>query len=95
MNKKIYIKKSIEIVATLFEKPEDIPDIVRWINSNIDLVAYGSDNDSIAIRTLEGTMYASLGDYIIRGVEGEFYPCKPEIFKKTYYDPYDSSPFQY
>jgi hypothetical protein len=36
------------------------------------------------IDTLEGTMHASEGDYIIKGVNGEFYPCKPEIFKKTY-----------
>lgn len=36
------------------------------------------------IRTLEGDMDASLGDYIIRGVNGELYPCKPDIFVKTY-----------
>lgn len=34
--------------------------------------------------TLEGTHYASPGDYIIRGVAGELYPCKPDIFSKTY-----------
>lgn len=38
----------------------------------------------IAIPTLEGTMAALPGDYIIRGVQGEFYPCKPDIFKATY-----------
>lgn len=38
----------------------------------------------IAIETLEGTMLASHGDYIIRGVHGEFYPCKPDIFAATY-----------
>ena len=36
------------------------------------------------IKTLEGTMHADYGDYIIRGVSGEFYPCKPDIFAKTY-----------
>ncbi|MST50918.1 hypothetical protein FYJ64_01050 [Clostridiales Family XIII bacterium WCA-MUC-591-APC-3H] len=36
------------------------------------------------IETLEGTMHASPGDYIITGVNGEKYPCKPDIFKKTY-----------
>lgn len=36
------------------------------------------------IQTLEGTMQASRGDYIIKGVNGEFYPCKPDIFEKTY-----------
>lgn len=36
------------------------------------------------IDTLEGTHHASVGDYIIRGVNGEIYPCKPDIFQKTY-----------
>lgn len=38
----------------------------------------------LVIKTLEGKHIASIGDYIIRGVAGEFYPCKPEIFEKTY-----------
>jgi hypothetical protein len=38
----------------------------------------------IRIQTLEGDMKASFGDYIIKGVNGEFYPCKPDIFEKTY-----------
>ena len=41
-------------------------------------------NDEIRIRTPEGEMTASLGDYIIRGVRGEIYPCKPDIFEETY-----------
>ncbi len=36
------------------------------------------------IQTLEGTMKASKGDYIIKGIQGEFYPCKPEIFEASY-----------
>jgi hypothetical protein len=36
------------------------------------------------IDTLEGVMYARVGDFIIKGVNGEFYPCKPDIFEKTY-----------
>ena len=36
------------------------------------------------IETLEGEMHADIGDYIIKGVQGEFYPCKPDIFKETY-----------
>ena len=39
---------------------------------------------TLEINTLEGVMQASLGDYIIRGVNGEYYPCKPDIFEKTY-----------
>lgn len=38
----------------------------------------------IKIKTLEGKMLASFGDFIIKGVNGEFYPCKPDIFEKTY-----------
>lgn len=38
----------------------------------------------IVIPTLEGNMWAISGDYIIKGVNGEYYPCKPDIFKKTY-----------
>ena len=40
--------------------------------------------DHILIHTLEGTMRADLGDWIIRGVKGELYPCKPDIFEATY-----------
>lgn len=42
------------------------------------------DGEGIIINTLEGDMLASWGDYIIKGIDGEFYPCKPEIFHKTY-----------
>lgn len=41
-------------------------------------------NEGLKIFTLEGTMMASVGDYIIKGVKGEFYPCKPDIFIATY-----------
>ncbi len=44
----------------------------------------GEDFGNAVISTLEGEMVASPGDYIIRGVKGEFYPCKPDIFATTY-----------
>ena len=43
-----------------------------------------NDDDTLSIRTLEGDMLASAGDFIIRGVSDEFYPCKPDIFEMTY-----------
>jgi len=46
--------------------------------------ALSEDEDVIVIRTLEGPMYAQVDDYIIKGVAGEFYPCKPDIFEATY-----------
>lgn len=42
------------------------------------------DTDAPCIHTLEGDMVASRGDWIIRGVKGEYYPCKPDIFEATY-----------
>lgn len=45
---------------------------------------YKAGNRTIAIETLEGTMRADVGDWIIRGVQGELYPCKPDIFEATY-----------
>src|SRR5690625_1717147 len=45
---------------------------------------YFTSSPHVTIKTLEGDMRVSKGDYIIRGVAGEFYPCKPDIFKATY-----------
>ncbi len=45
---------------------------------------FPSDEDVLSIETLEGEHIARVGDYIIKGIAGEFYPCKPEIFDKTY-----------
>lgn len=41
-------------------------------------------NGNLYIQTLEGEMKADIGDYIIRGVKGEYYPCKPDVFEMTY-----------
>jgi len=49
-------------------------------NTYCDMV----DSSGLKIHTLEGKMNANVGDYVIRGVQGEFYPCKPDIFEKTY-----------
>ena len=49
----------------------------------IPIQAYQTDKE-FDIETLEGTMHASVGDYIITGINGEQYPCKPDIFEKTY-----------
>ena len=53
--------------------------ILDWIGED----AY-QEGSSLFIQTLEGVHEASLGDWIIQGVNGEFYPCKPDIFDKTY-----------
>ena len=61
---------------------EEIQDeISDFVGSNLEL--FGSGDDMV-IETLEGEMIARPGDWIIKGVNGEFYPCKPDIFEKTY-----------
>ncbi|WP_342480024.1 hypothetical protein NST07_20455 [Paenibacillus sp. FSL L8-0340] len=55
----------------------------KFIKKPIVVEAYQTDKE-MKIETLEGVMTASPGDWIITGVNGEKYPCKPDIFKKTY-----------
>lgn len=55
---------------------------VEFYNWNVYEIHVGLNG--LTINTLEGEMKASIGDYIIKGVNGEFYPCKPDIFEKTY-----------
>ena len=61
--------------------------IVAW--SECHVTADNGDG-TLSIATLEGTMRAEQGDYIIRGVKGEYYPIKPDIFLETY-DPVDDA----
>ncbi|WP_446898624.1 hypothetical protein ACSVC9_01485 [Clostridium sp. LBM24168] len=74
-----------------YRKKPVVIEAIQWTGKNIDEIAgfmsngtyYYKDNKLIII-TLEGNHIASINDYIIKGVNGEFYPCKPDIFKKTY-----------
>lgn len=54
-----------------------------YVKKPVVVQAYQTE-DEIEIETLEGVMKANKKDYIIKGIEGEIYPCKPDIFKKTY-----------
>lgn len=84
--KKVYRKKPVEIEAIQFEDtPEVLSELSDFINNQDLRVDYKDpENPVIKIETLEGVMKASVGDYITKGVNGEFYPCKPDIFNKTY-----------
>lgn len=63
----------------------DMPDwLKKEIGENVHEQTYMGKLHYYLIITREGTMRASAYDWIIRGVEGELYPCKPEIFRKTY-----------
>ena len=81
--------------AERFRKKPIVIEAMRFIYANKDRVfnwitcTRSADNDALhnpilKIATLEGDMIAQLGDWIIKGVKGEFYPCNPEIFEATY-----------
>lgn len=82
-----YRKKPVVIEAWQFTKEnygEGAPRFIRQAKS-VDLWSqYGGDIIGGKIETLEGVMAISENDYIIKGVQGEFYPCKPDIFEATY-----------
>ena len=59
-------------------------EIARWIEAGGGKASLPFLGSHIVIGTLEGDMRADIGDWIIRGVQGEFYPCKPDIFEATY-----------
>jgi len=73
-----------------FRKKPVIIEAVQWDGENFSEIEAFTTNVSVVgnkrlvIPTLEGIMEASEGDWIIKGVAGEFYPCKPDIFEQTY-----------
>lgn len=75
-------KRPVTIEAMQITDATSVLDIEEWMNKPD--TGYQTTPPTIWIHTLEGTMTANVGDWIIKGVEGEFYPCKDEIFIKTY-----------
>lgn len=76
-----YVKKPVVIEAFQF----GVDDLPEWFTNYEGVQVYLAENTQYAqIPTLEGTMTANLGDFIIKGVKGEIYPCKEDIFKETY-----------
>jgi hypothetical protein len=73
-------KKPVVIEAVQFTG-ENKKEIVLFTG---DLLGVESDDCDLMIITLEGSLRASPGDWIIKGIAGEFYPCKPDIFAATY-----------
>lgn len=81
-------KKPVVIEAIQWDgTPEGATPIIDWILQGSGSARYNDDagyDPVIKIDTLEGTMKAGDQDWIIKGVQGEFYPCKPDIFEATY-----------
>lgn len=79
-----YRKKPVVIWACSFEDSTECLGTLSEKGLDPVCVDYSTTPPLLKIETLEGVMLANVGDWIIKGVNGEFYPCKPDIFEKTY-----------
>ena len=94
--KKAVVIDAIQVKANNFDRICDFMGCTpeQVLNPMSDIDEFGDSRDpylGVIIDTLEGKMQANIGDMIIKGVKGEFYPCKPDIFKATY----DKAPTDY
>jgi hypothetical protein len=85
----LFRKKPVVIEAFLWTGGPDQTEDPDWAveaikRGDIFFTQAGTPQVQMRIKTLEGIMLANQGDYIIRGVKGEIYPCKPDIFAATY-----------
>jgi len=80
-----YRKKPVVIEAFKWQPDEPAAYAPAWYaTACVDRTLYPEFDGTLSIKTLEGTMTAQVGDWVIRGVKGEIYPCKPDIFAATY-----------
>jgi len=80
-----YRKKPVVIEAVRFEDtPECLVELSQLMERDIRVDYRDPKDPVLIIETLEGDRQAHVGDYIIKGIAGEFYHCKPDIFEKTY-----------
>jgi hypothetical protein len=76
-----YVKKPM-VVETVQWTGDNTTEVLTFCS---DCYTYQKDTKAqLRINTLEGTMKASIGDYVIKGIIGEFYACKPDVFEQTY-----------
>nr|DAE12003.1 MAG TPA: PGDYG protein [Myoviridae sp. ctBtT5] len=77
---KNYRKKPIVVQATRYESIEQI----KISFPNIEVRDDNRASRAISLKSLEGRVELQVGDYIIKGIKGEYYPCKPDIFEESY-----------
>lgn len=73
----------IEAIKLTYDKGS-LDAVVKFLGKSFDGAMENPKSTYVYIKTLEGRMTAKRGDYIIKGIKGEFYPCKPGIFRQTY-----------
>ena len=80
-----YRKKPVVVEAMRLPEENEDPaqELIDWLNDQERVVLSGR-NGSLIIQTPEGDMTANPGDWVIKGVKGELYPCKPDVFEATY-----------
>lgn len=79
----MFRKKPVVIEAVYYDGA-NLEEVANFIGSNLPSHPDDMIGTPIFIKTLEGYMRTDVGDWIIKGVAGEFYPCKPDIFEQTY-----------
>ncbi len=80
--KKPVVIEAVQVTDSTFDGPHPNPEHVKSVEGSN--VVYNPVNRKVYIQTLEGVMIAEIGDWIITGVQGERYPCKPDIFEATH-----------
>ena len=78
-----FVKKPVVIEAIQYNGI-NITEIESFVGAKLPTVWLSVEDTQLVIPTLEGDMKVSKGDYVIKGIKGEFYPCKPDVFKSTY-----------
>ncbi len=78
----MFRKKPVQVEANRL--PESFDDVSDGLRVLSNLHGWTIVHDGVLISTLEGEMLGHWGDWLIRGVKGEYYPCKPDVFEATY-----------
>ena len=78
-----FVKKPVVIEAIQYDGA-NITEVESFVGAKLPSVWLSVEATQLVIPTLEGDMKVSKGDYVIKGIKGEFYPCKPDVFKSTY-----------
>lgn len=76
-----YRKKPISVEARQFTG-DNFPELQDWSADHVELSDYR--DDAICVHTPESPVWGEMGDYVIKGTRGEFYPCQKDIFEETY-----------
>ena len=78
-----FVKKPVVVEAIQYNGI-NITEVESFVGAKLPTVLLSVEDTQLIIPTLEGDMKASKGDYVIKGIKGEFYPCKSDVFKSTY-----------